>query len=400
MKILQLCHKPPMPAVDGGSIAISNIAQGLLAAGHQVKVLAVATQKHPYKPQDIPEDYMRATQFEAVFINTELNVFNAFVSLLKGDAYQVSRFYSKEMAQKLISVLQADSYDIVQLESIFVAPYIHIIRQYSKAKVVLRAHNVEHLIWQRIAQNHSSLVKKILAGKLYHQLKKYECSLIGKVDGYMTISDVDYKFFHELAPSVPGVVIPFSINIDNYTVDEEYIPSEQPKLFHLGSMNWMPNVEALEWFLDDIFPEIQKHFPTLVFTVAGRGIPEQIKKYASQNVIIAGEVESANDFMTSQDIMIVPLLSGSGVRIKIIEGMALGKTIITTTVGAEGLDVENEKNIFIADTAEEIVSVLEKCIKTPDICTIIGENARNYVALNHNSEIVTPELIEFYHAIS
>lgn len=400
MKILQLCHKPPMPAVDGGCIAINNIAQGLLAAGNQVKVLAVATQKHPFKPQDINEDYFHSTQIEAVYINTEPNVFKALSSFLRGEVYQVSRFYSNEMSQKLVSVLQADSYDIIQLESIFVAPYITVIRQYSKAKIVLRSHNVEYLIWQRIAQNHSSIMKRILASKLYHQLKNYECSLLSKVDGYMTISDVDYKFFHEIAPSVPGSVIPFSINIGDYEFDEEYIPSAQPKLFHLGSMNWLPNVEALEWFLEDIFPKIHEHFPALTFTVAGRGIPEQIKKYSSQNVIIAGEVDDANDFMISQDIMIVPLLSGSGVRIKIIEGMALGKTIITTTVGAEGLAVENGKNIFIADTAEEFVSVIDKCVKTPDICTIIGENARNYVALNHNSEIVTPELIVFYHAIS
>ena len=111
-------------------------------------------------------------------------------------------------------------------------------------------------------------------------------------------------------------------------------------------------------------------------------------------------MENANEFMLSKDIMIVPLLSGSGIRIKIIEGMALGKTIITTSIGAEGLKVENGKHLFIADTAEEFVSVIEKCIKTPDICTIIGENARHYVALNHNNEVVTQELIDFYHEIS
>ena len=123
-------------------------------------------------------------------------------------------------------------------------------------------------------------------------------------------------------------------------------------------------------------------------------------KDPSDHVIIAGEVESANEFMLSKDIMIVPLLSGSGIRIKIIEGMALGKTIITTSIGAEGLNVENGKNIFIADTAEEFVAVIEKCVRTPDICTIIGENARHYVALNHNNEVVTQELIDFYHEIS
>ena len=299
-----------------------------------------------------------------------------------------------------MKILQESDFDIIQLESIFVAPYIPVIRKHSKAKIVLRLHNVEHIIWERIARNHVSWYKKFVLKQMTRQLKHYECSLMNKVDGYMTISDVDYDFFHALAPNTPGTVIPFAVDLDNYEIEDEYIPSDQPELFHLGSMNWMPNVEGLEWFLEDVFPAILEKFPMLTFTMAGRSIPESLQRFASDHVIIAGEVENANEFMLSKDIMIVPLLSGSGIRIKIIEGMALGKTIITTSIGAEGLNVENGKHIFIADTAEEFISVIEKCIKTPDICTIIGENARHYVALNHNIEVVTQELVDFYHEIS
>lgn len=400
MRVLQLCHKPPMPPVDGGCIAINNITQGLLNSGHQVKLLALATHKHPCKTESLPTDYLSKTQFETVFVDTEIKFLDAIASFIKGQSYHVYRFYSKEMVQRLTSVLQEDEFDIVQLESIFVAPYISHIRKFSKAKIVLRLHNVEHIIWERIARNHVSWFKRFVLKQLNRQLKRYECSLMNKVDGYMTISDVDYEFFHALSPDTPGTVIPFAVDMDDYKTEDEYIPSDQPELFHLGSMNWMPNVEGLVWFLKDVFPSILEKFPSLTFTMAGRGIPESLQRYASDHVIIAGEVENANEFMLSKDLMIVPLLSGSGIRIKIIEGMALGKTIITTKIGAEGLNVENGKHIFIADTAEEFVNVIEKCIKTPDICTIIGENARHYVALNHNNEVVTQELIEFYHEIS
>ena len=400
MRVLQLCHKPPMPPVDGGCIAINNITQGLLDSGNEVKLLSLATHKHPCKKESLPADYLEKTRFETVFVDTDVKVLDALTSMLKGKSYHVYRFYSKEMVQKLTQILQKEQFDIVQLESIFVAPYISVIRKYSKAKIVLRLHNVEHIIWERIARNHYSWFKKFMLKQMNRQLKRYECSLMNKVDGYMAISDVDYAFFHELSPATPGTVIPFALDMDNYETEDEYIPSDQPELFHLGSMNWMPNVEGLEWFLEDVFPAILEKFPTLTFTMAGRSIPESLQRFASDHVIIAGEVESANEFMLSKDIMIVPLLSGSGIRIKIIEGMALGKTIITTSIGAEGLNVENGKNIFIADTAEEFVAVIEKCIKTPDICTIIGENARHYVALNHNNEVVTQELIDFYHEIS
>lgn len=400
MRVLQLCHKPPMPPVDGGCIAINNITQGLLNSGHEVKLLSLATHKHPCRIESLPADYVEKTQFETVFVDTNVKSIDALLSLLSRKSYHVYRFYSKEMVQRLINVLQNGHFDIIQLESIFVAPYIPVIRKYSKAKIVLRLHNVEHIIWERIARNHYSWFKKFMLKQMNRQLKRYECSLMSQVDGYMAISEVDYNFFHSLSPDTPGTVIPFALDMDNYETEDEYIPSDQPELFHIGSMNWMPNVEGLEWFLEEVFPAMLEKFPALTFTMAGRSIPESLQRFASDHVIIAGEVESANEFMLSKDIMIVPLLSGSGIRIKIIEGMALGKTIITTSIGAEGLNVENGKNIFIADTAEEFVAVIEKCIKTPDICTIIGENARHYVALNHNNEVVTQELIEFYHEIS
>ena len=103
--------------------------------------------------------------------------------------------------------------------------------------------------------------------------------------------------------------------------------------------------------------------------------------------------------MLSKDIMIVPLLSGSGIRIKIIEGMALGKTIITTNIGAEGLDVTDGVNILIANTPEEYLEKIALCIKSPEICKIIGENARNYVALHHYDLSITNEIIAFYNSL-
>ena len=111
---------------------------------------------------------------------------------------------------------------------------------------------------------------------------------------------------------------------------------------------------------------------------------------------ILGEVADAQDFMHSKDIMIVPILSGSGVRVKIIEGMALGKTIITTSIGAEGLEIENGKHLFIADNKEDFIHAVEKCIKTPDICKIIGENARNFVVLYHNNDLIINKMVVFY----
>ena len=399
MDILQICHKPPYPPTDGGSIAMNNITQGLLESGHHVKVMALETQKHPLRKDLIPDSYIEATGLETTFIDTSVKIPSALKSLLTHQSYQVKRFYSKAFVAKLADTLKHNHYDIVHLESVFTTPYIPVIRQYSQAKIVLRTHNIEHLIWQRMARNEQNPVKKWAIRAFSNQMKRYECTLGNMIDAFAAISNPDYQFFKDLFVSVPGTVIPFGINVDDYEPEEDYMPSDKPELFHIGSMDWMPNIEGVEWFLDEVWPSVLTEFPDVTFTIAGRKIPAEISNRNDRNVIVAGEVPSANEFMLAKDIMVVPILAGSGIRVKIIEGMALGKVVITTSIGAEGLDVENGKNILIANTPEEFVAAIEKCVKTPDVCAIIGENARNFVSLYHNNELITNKLIDFYRSL-
>lgn len=399
MKILQLCHKPPLPAVDGGCIAMNNITQMLLAHGHDVHVLAIFTQKHPASSDNLPEDYVRQTHFQTVFINTSLKPIPALKAFVTGTPYHITRFISKAMEQKLITLLQKERFDIVQLESIFTAPYIPIIQRYSKAKIILRPHNVEHQIWERIVENETFLPRKIMLKRFTASLKKFELSLFQKIDGYMAISSHDYEFFHQHFPRCCGTVIPFGLDLNDYEEDEDYIPSDAPELFHLGSMDWEPNREGIEWFLEEVWEKILHVYPSLTFTVAGRHIPPKMQASSTPGVNFIGDVPDAKQFMLSKDIMIVPLLSGSGIRVKIIEGMALGKTVITTTIGAEGLSVEHGKNIFIADTPEEFIDCVGKCVQSPDLCKIIGENARDFVAINHNNNLIIKQLEKFYYSV-
>ncbi len=395
MKILQLCHKPPIPAKDGGCIAMNNLTRGLLKQGHVVKILAMSTPKHSFSEKDISAEYCEQTAYETIAVDTKINYFLASKSIILNQSYYVNRFFSKNFSNKLIRVLQSQSFDLIQLESIFVAPYISVIKQYSTAKIILRAHNIEHKIWERLAKQQSSLLKKLAFSILAKKLKRFELSVFSQIHGYMTISEQDYDYFHEQFPNISGTVIAFGIDPIDYE-EEDYIPSENPELFHLGSLDWKPNLEGIDWFLNEVWEEMHVKFPQLTFTVAGRHIPSKLKALQLPNVIILGEVADAQEFMHSKDIMIVPILSGSGVRVKIIEGMALGKTIITTSIGAEGLEIENGKHLFIADDKEDFIHAVEKCIKTPDICKIIGENARNFVVLYHNNDLIINKMVGFY----
>lgn len=400
MKILQLCHKTPLPAIDGGCIAINNITQCLLDSGVDVKVVAVATPKHPFMVSAFSKSYLEKTRFESVYIDTTPHKIEALKTLFTGKSYQISRFYHKNMVNKLTHILKCETFDIVHIESIYMAPYIPLIRKYSKAKILMRLHNIEHQIWVRLSENERNLVMKLAYRVNAHQLRRVERKILQEVDGYMSISEPDYQYFNSTMPNVPGIVIPFGINVDNYDMDDDdYIATDHPSLFHLGSMNWSPNVEGIEWFLDEVWPEILTAHPDLTFTLAGHDIPDSIRNRQDKNVTVVGAVPDANEFMMDHDIMVVPLLSGSGIRIKIVEAMALGRVVITTSIGAEGLDVQDGKHLFIANTPEEFVAVVNKCVTMPDICSIISENAQHYISVNHNNAVIAQKIIDFYQKI-
>ena len=150
MRILQICHKPPRPAIDGGCVAIDAITAGLMGNGAKVKVLTAFTRKHPLQLEALDAGYIEDTQIEGVPLDTGLDVRDAYVSLMNGDSYNISRFYSHQFAMVLKKVLSRQRYDVVHLESLYTTPYIETIRMHAPTALIsLRSHNHEFQIWEQ-----------------------------------------------------------------------------------------------------------------------------------------------------------------------------------------------------------------------------------------------------------
>ena len=182
MRILQLCNKSPYPAKEGGPIAMNAITQMLLCEGHEVKIIAVNTPKYNIDIHTIDPAYRQATRIELVEVNTQLSIAGALKSLFTNVSYHVERFKSKRLEQKLIDVLSKENIDVVIFETIYLAIYADIIRKYSRAKLILRAHNIEHTVWRRIALNTSFGLKKMYLSLLAKQLKTFEQKAIHGFD--------------------------------------------------------------------------------------------------------------------------------------------------------------------------------------------------------------------------
>ncbi len=392
MKILQLCNKPPYPPVDGGTLAMNSITQGLLAEGCQVRVLAVCSDKHPVLGSRMSEDYIAATHFEAVHIDLGIHLIDAGVSWLCGESYHVKRFISKEFSARLKAVLQEEQFDIIHVESIFLTPYLPLIRKYSQARVFLRAHNVEHLIWQRVAKSERNPVKRSYLKHLSLTLRAYECDHLNDYDGIIPITDKDAALLRQLGCRKPIVAIPFGVQPANMAD----VPVEPHSLYHLGSMDWMPNQEGVRWFLDKVWPKVHQAMPQWNLYLAGRKMPDELTNLQMEGVHVVGEVADAMAFMASKQINVVPLLSGSGIRVKIIEALSAGKVVVTTSIGAEGINYTDGKNLLIADTPEQFVEQLRRCDEHPDFCSQVGRNALDLILHEYDNTLLTRRLLQFY----
>ena len=394
MKILQLCLKPPLPARDGGCIAMNNITQGLLAAGHKVKILTIFTQKHDFLPEQIPQEYLDQTGIEGVFIDTRLNAVDAFSNFMTSDSYNISRFFSTDYDIKLTKILKKEHFDVIHLESLFMTPYVGTIRRYSKTPIILRSHNLEFVIWEKIARGTRNIVKRTYLNYLTKKLRNYELSMLDEVSGIAAISEEDKRRILALGIQKRIRTIPFGINLADYHIDES--EPEEIALFHLGAMDWGPNLEGILWFLNHIWPGIHEKFPNLKMYLAGRNMSEDILKTEHANVVMVGEVEDAKKFMRSKAIMVVPLLSAGGIRVKIIEGLALGKIVISTTLGAEGLDCTDRKNIMLADRPEEWIAALDELFSQPELMKGLHQKGRLHAEKHFDNVEITADLVNFY----
>jgi glycosyltransferase involved in cell wall biosynthesis len=398
MNILQICHKPPYPAIDGGCIAIKNISEGLLNESCNVKILTINTIKHPFDISLFPKEFIEKTKIESVFVDTKLNIVDAFSNLVTYDSYNISRFFSPDFNNLLIKTLQKNKFDVILLESLFTTPYLNTIRAHCKSKVILRSHNLEHIIWERLAKETSNPAKKVYLKLLSNQLKSYEIAVLKNIDGVAAISKDDELKYNNFDNAPKSITIPFGINLKNYNY-ESINKESKLTFFHLGAMDWKPNLEAVGWLLKDVWPKIVEKIPNAELHLAGKNMPKWLIDKKDKNVFNHGNVESAKEFMKKYDVMIVPILSAGGIRVKIIEGMALGKTIVSTKMGAEGLNYNNNQNILIANNPEEFTNVSIELSKNRNKILAIGENARIHVLENYDQNLISKKLINFFESI-
>ncbi len=400
MKILQLCKKFPWPLKDGESVAVNSISKGLADLGATVDLLAMNTQKHfTAVDSEVITSIPHYRMVKWVPVDTGISVFEALRSLLEGSSYHLKRFINPEFSTTLRDVLEQDYYDFVILESLYMVPYTDVIQKYSNAKIIFRSHNLEFEIWDRLARNNRNPLLKWYLRKLARKLKDYECDRIRDMDYLLPISPVDHKKYLELGYNGEIFTLPLGLDLRRYPTTTP-AKSSRIEVGFIGSLDWRPNLEGLQWFLSQVWPVVQSNHPgKFRLHIAGRNMPDKIRKQASPNIIIHGEVSDAIDFIQRYDYFVVPLFSGSGMRVKILEAMAMGKIVLSTGIGIEGIPAAPDKEYIRVNDKAQFLTAFDRMAQHDFNRAILGRNARSFIEDNYSIRNISTTLYDFLHEI-
>lgn len=400
MHILQLCPRVPYPPHDGGAIAMYGVAAGLVEAGHRVTLVAINTPKHR-QPADALAHLGPNLRLVLVDVNTDISAAKALKNLLfSRQPYNVERFISPEVGAKLMEILRTEKVDIVQMEGSFVAWYAELLGRQHRADfrvppLVLRAHNVEYTIWQMLAKREGNPLKRIFLGTMAARLEQFERRYLRQFDATAAITEEDAQRLRAMHCPEPVVFIPAGVELSRVQRD----PTTRPKprtLFMIGSLDWLPNQEGVEWLLREVWPTVHAEMPDVELHIAGRNAPAYLLNLRADNVVMHGFVDSAPAFMQQYELMLVPLMSGGGMRVKIIEGMALGKAVLSTGLGAEGIAVRDGHNLLVRDGAADWLNALRAWYRGEIDVSQIGAEAARTAASVYDNRRVVQRFIDLY----
>jgi glycosyltransferase involved in cell wall biosynthesis len=342
MKILFVAPKIPWPATDGGRIAIYELIRHLTARGHRAALLGFGTQE--------AADELRARAglmwAKAVPHDTSTNYAHALLALFSPAPYTALKYRSGAMSAAIRDAFNEQKFDLVQLEGTHMAHYLGLVQGLG-VHAVLRLQNVESLLAERFAQT-AVFPLNFYVRDQARRMRGFEVRAYQQADLCLAITPEDAERVIQLAPDAAVAVSPAGVDLERFSPQPM---SEEPgTVVFVGALDWPPNADAIRWFRAKVWSRILQEEPTARWIVVGKSAPTDILHWPEEdrNIQVTGFVEDVRPYLHRASVVVVPLRSGGGMRLKILEAMAAGKVVVTTPVGAEGISARNGEAIVLA----------------------------------------------------
>lgn len=373
MRILQICHKPPFPDVDGGTKAEKMLTELLIEAGHQIDVFTIATEKHPFLENEVPNWFSSQGKIEYCQLKAMPNKIGAITTIFKDESYILSRFKSEVLKQQLLKI-DFQQYETIVFDGLASALFLDDIKQKSGKKIILRTHNIEFLVWQNLKKEVKNPIKSTYFGIQSKKLEKQELNLFKSADEIWHLNQEEINDFpNELKQKVHFVPI---------TLKLKKIPKLKSnthfKIGFMGAANWQPNAEAFKFIQSKLALLAKEN--KIETVLAGRFQTSDLLQ--NPNVTNLGEVKSLEDFYQNIDAFINPIFSGSGLRIKILDAVQFMVPIVSSKKGIEGLGLEANVDYLPAENVNEFLNQILWLIKNQEKAKGLAQSAYQKIETN------------------
>lgn len=392
MKILFLAHLLPLPLDSGGKIKSFHTLKAL-ASEHEVRLLAYTRGENEARLAPDLREVCAGVETVPLGRGKLRQACDLAAGLVSRKSFIVNRDFRAEMLRVYDAAVAEFRPDVVHIDHLQMARFVRFGGPYG---TVLDQHNVESIIIKRVAETSRSMPMRLYAGIEWPKLQAYELDICRKCDMVLTVSDEDKATLLRLDSGIANIhSVPIGVDVDYFGKFERQTGSKN--ILSVGTMYWPPNIDSMLYFCRDILPLVAAKAPDCTLTIAGQRPARSIQALASDpRVKVTGYVDDMRKTAHECGVFIVPLRSGSGVRVKLLNAMAMGLPIVSTSVGAEGLDVVNGEHLLIADEPKDFARCVVELLGNPDLAEQLGRRAREMVCQKYSWEIVGRELLRLY----
>lgn len=373
MKILWVKAGGLVPPDFGGRIRSYQIAKGL-ARSHDVTLYTFYAEQ-PDDPHQALREVFKRVECRPLQLPAGRGLSEAALyarAFFSPRPYSLVKFCKPWIARDVRRLLEDDPCDVLVCD--FAAAGGVIPWEFPCCKVLF-THNVEAQIWKRHYQVASNPVWKTVCWREYRLMARIERAYLARADHVLAVSETDREFFAKIVPAAKITVIPTGVDVDYFHASDT--PENPSELVFTGAMDWLPNEDGIFYFAEQILPRIRCEFPDALLTVVGRRPAPRLHELAARTpgLRITGQVEDIRPYVRRAAVYVVPLRVGGGTRLKIFEAMAMGKAVVSTSIGAEGLDVCSGKDIMLADTPARFAEAVVRLLRNERQRRQIGEAA-------------------------
>jgi polysaccharide biosynthesis protein PslH len=392
MRLLFLSHVIPLPIDSGYKMRTWSVLRSLVATGHKIHLLVLSGTLEGASHDD---EMRRVCETVEVISHTLPslsdggNYRDRLTAISSPLPYNALRFRCDEMALRIQSWLKADKLDGVLSDTIY--PLINV-PTLMRLPLILNCHNVEHLILSRYLHHERNPAKLVYAWTEYRKMKVWENSGCSRADLVLACSESDRELLNGLCPKAQVAVVPNTINLDSYRPCEQ---DDGRTVLYTGGMDWYPNRDAVQFFISEILPLLRQLVPSIRFIVAGRN-PEQFRSRFSgiPGLEFTNNVPDMRNEIAKATICVVPLRIGSGTRLKILEAGAMAKPVVSTRIGAEGLQFVDGEEIILKDKPEAFAKVVAELLNDAERRVALGKAARRCVERQYTIAAIQPAVCD------